>query len=117
MQLNLISVLGHIDQAVICLLNEEHVFVERTYIYISLVPDYHYDDIHEFYYSKSSRVVLATGRGIPLAFAEWDTLKNIIPEISTDFPILVSCKDNPNHQNRVATSICNECNPLHNEEQ
>lgn len=120
--LNLLSVLGQIDEAVNCLLNEEHVFVEISIgrkTYVSLMTDYLFVDIREFYYSKTRREVLATERGISLTFAEWDTLKNIMSEVSTDFPILSStvlCRDNPNHQNLQGALNCQECNPFHYEE-
>jgi Transcriptional Coactivator p15 (PC4) len=114
--LNLSTKVAEIDLAVERLQRGERVDVQIPIgrkVHVTLIMDYMFVDLRDFYFNQSRGDILPSGRGIALTFDEWNKLKDLMPEILEEFPILsttVSCSDNPTHCNLEGAINCFECN-------
>ncbi len=118
---NLCSVVVQIDKEIERLLRGDRVDVEihvGRKVYVTLIMDYMYVDLRDFYFSERRSEILPSARGIALSFDEWNNLKDLMPEILEEFPILNSvllCHENPTHYNLEGALNCFECNFFHND--
>ena len=96
-----------IDQV---LTDNEHLYYRRH-----LGGGYHVTvnkrvDIRRFYQSRAGDL-RPTGDGLSLKLAEWNELKNIIPQICALIPNYDSILECPDREGQLGFLRCTECNP------